>query len=149
MKILKNVVVAIALTTLFAACQQSSTDVKQLLSKSETRKEIIDSIASDSSLHKEMMEAMMVGKHSHSMMMGNHEAMMKKMKDNPAMMEAMMSDMMEKCKNDSTMMKGMCNAMMASPEMMEMMNKMKDKKMDMNKMKGMDNMKGMDHPSNH
>lgn len=138
MKILKNVVIAISLTTLFVACQQSNTNVKQMLSNLETRKEIIDSIANDNSMHKEMMEAMMAGKHSKMMMMENHNAMMKNMKDNPAMMEMMMGNMIKSCKSDSTMMMGMCKAMMASHEMMEMMKKMKDKKMDMDKMKGMD-----------
>ena len=58
MKTLTKVALAIALITLFSSCQSGS-DVKQVLSKSETRKEIMDTIANNSSMSKEMMESMM------------------------------------------------------------------------------------------
>jgi predicted PP-loop superfamily ATPase len=138
---------------LFASCQ-SSTDTKQILSKSETRKDMMDKIANDSSMSKEMMGAMMASQtgtammHDHQkMMMGNHETMMKMMKDNPGMMEGMMTNMMDACKNDTAMMSGMCKAMMENKPMMDMMQKMKG--MDMGKLKGMDTTKAKDHTLHH
>lgn len=65
------------------------------------------------------------------MMMGNHEAMMKMMNDNPDIMYTMMENMMEARKTDTTMMSGTCKKMMANPQMMDMMQKMKGEKMDM------------------
>lgn len=138
---------AIALIALFASCQSAPTPT-QILSNKETRKAIMDSIANDSEMMNEMMEAMMVSENGKTMMMGNekmnmtmmenHGAMMKMMKDNPSMMEGMMADMMEACKNDTSMMSSMCKTMMGNQQMMDMMDKMKGGKMDMNKMEGKD-----------
>jgi len=64
---------------------------------------------------------------------------MKMMKDNPGMMQSMMSDMMETCKSDSGMMFGMYKTMMANQQMMDIMQKMKGAKKDMNKMEEMGN----------
>ena len=133
MKSLQNLSLLVALITFFASCQ-SGTDVNQTLSKSETRMEMMNKIADDSSMSKEMMAAMMNSKNGKMMMMPmmeNHEAMMKMMKDNPGMMHTMMENMMEACKNDTTMMSGMCKKMMANPQMMDMMQKMKGEKMNM------------------
>ena len=142
MKKFQKIALAIALVMVFASCQ-SSTDTKQILSKSETRKDMMDKIANDSSMSKEMMGAMMASQtgtammHDHQkMMMGNHETMMKMMKDNPGMMEGMMTNMMDACKNDTAMMSGMCKAMMENKPMMDMMQKMKGENKDM-KMEGM------------
>ena len=142
MQTLQKVTLMIVLVTLIGSCQ-SGTDAKQILSKSETRKEIMDKIANDSSMSKEMMGAMMASQtgtammHDHQkMMMGNHETMMQMMKDNPGMMEGMMTNMMEACKNDTAMMSGMCKAMMGNKQMMDMMQKMKGENKDM-KMEGM------------
>ena len=141
MKSLQKLSLLIALITFFTSCQ-SGTDVNQTLSKTETRMEMMNKIADDSSMSKEMMATMMNSKNGKMMMMPmmeNHEAMMKMMKDNPGMMHTMMENMMEACKTDTTMMSGMCKKMMENPQMMDMMQKMKGEKMDMNKMKGMDN----------
>ena len=142
MKKFQKITLTIALVTVLASCQ-SGTDTKQILSKSETRKEMMDKIANDSSMSKEMMGAMMASQTGtammqdhQKMMMGNHETMMKMMKDNPGMMEGMMTNMMEACKNDTTMMSGMCKAMMENKPMMDMMQKMKGENKDM-KMEGM------------
>jgi hypothetical protein len=142
---------AVALAAAFASCQ-SGTNSKQILSNADTRKEIMSTIAADSSMHQEMMTAMMNGKSG--MMMGDHASMMKMMKDNPGMMPGMMNEMMEMCKNDTAMMGGMCKTMMANPQMMQMMQKMKGGNMNMDnikmdKMKGMDTMKNMDHTQHH
>src|ERR1035437_6318344 len=104
MKTLQKVALAIALITMFASCQSTS-DPKKILSNTETRKGIMDTIANNSNMSKEMMEAMMNSKNGTMMMQGNekmtmmmmenHGTMMKMMKDNPAMMQSMMSDMME------------------------------------------------------
>ncbi len=133
MKSLQKIILLVALITFFASCQ-SGTDVNQTLSKTETRMEMMNKIADDSSMSKEMMVTMMNSKNGKMMMMPmmeNHEAMMKMMKDNPGMMDNMMMNMMEACKNDTAMMSGMCKKMMANPQMMDMMQKMKGEKMDM------------------
>lgn len=137
MKFLQTTLLAVMIAALFTSCQQG-TNAKELLAKDETRKEIMNTIANDSTMHKEMMAAMMSGDHG-KMMMGNHDSMMQMMKDNPGMMQGMMNDMMEKCKSDSTMCKNMCKSMMENPQMMNMMQKMK----------GMDTMKNMDHKMQH
>ncbi len=145
-KTMQKSVLLIGLITMFVSCQ-SGTDVKQILSNADTRKQIISTIVLDSSMHQEMMTAMM---HEKKGMMGDHASMMKMMKNDPGMMDKMM----EMCKQDTTMMDGMCKAMMANPKMMDMMKKMKDGNMNMDKMK-MDNMKGkdtmqaMDHTKHH
>lgn len=146
MQILHKITGVIVLFTLLSSCQPS-TDIKQLLSKSETRMAMMDTIANNSDMSKEMMEAMMNSNNGkmamqgnekmHMTMMGNHEAMMKTMKGNPEMMKSMMNDMMEACKSDTSMMASMCKTMMGNQEMMNMMQKMKGKNMDMKDMKGM------------
>lgn len=155
MKTIQKVTVAISLIALFASCQ-SGFYTKKVLSKPETRKEVMDKIANDSNMSKEMMVAMMTNNkgmtmmHDHQkMMMQNHESMMKTMKDNPAMMQDMMSTMIDMCKNDSTMMAGMCKTMMANPQMMDIMQKMKGKNMDMGKMNAVDTTKAIDLKSHH
>ena len=111
---------------------QSKTNVKQILSNPDTRKGIMDNIANDSIMSKEMMGAMMNNKNCKMMMQGNekmtmmtenHEKMMKMMKDNPGMMNSMMTDMMEACKSDTSMMSSMCKAMMENKQMKDMMQK--------------------------
>ena len=144
MKTLQRITLFIALVALFASCQ-STTDVNKILSNQDTKKAIIDKIANDSILSKEMMQTMMNSENSKMLMMANHESMMKMMKDNPAMMKSMMTGMMEMCKGDTAMMSSMCSTMMNSPEMMEMMHKKMGGKMDMKGMKGMNKMEGMDH----
>ena len=153
MKIFQKLTVLITLITLFASCQSGS-DSKEILSKPDTRKEMMTQIANDSSMSKEMMSAMMSSNNGMAMMqnhqmmmMQNHESMMKMMKDNPDMMQGMMNGMMEMCKNDSTMMAGMCKTMMANPQMMDMMQKMKGG--NMSKMNAMDTTKVIDHKAHH
>ena len=140
MKSLQKLSLLVALITFFASCQ-SGTDVNQTLSKTETRMEMMNRIADDSTMSKEMMATMMNSKNGKMMMMPmmeNHEAMMKMMKDNPGMMHTMMENMMEACKTDTAMMSGMCKKMMENPQMMDMMQKMKGEKKDM-KTEEMDN----------
>ena len=146
MKRLQKVALMIALIALIASCQSNSTPSK-LLSNKETRKAIIDTIANNSEMMTEMMEAMMNSNNAkmmlqgnekmNMMMMENHGTMMTMMKNNPGMMQSMMSDMMETCKNDTSMMSSMCKTMMGSKEMMGMMQKMKGGNKDMNKMEEM------------
>lgn len=149
MKTLQKFASSIVLIILLASCQSNS-EVKEVLSKQDTRKSVIDSIANDSNMSKEMMGAMMNSNNGKMMMQGNekmsmmmmenHTTMMKMMKDNPGMMQGMMADMMETCKGDSAMISGLCNTMMENPQMMYMMKKMIGKNGDMRKMKGMDKM---------
>ncbi len=147
MKTLQKITLFIALVALFASCQ-SNTDVDKILLNQDTRKAIIDKIANDSNLSKEMTETMMKSSNGKLMMlandnltmlmmMENHGKMMKMMKDDPGMMKSMMSDMMETCKSDTAMLSSMCKNMMESPQMMDMMHKNMGGKMDMKGMKGM------------
>lgn len=99
--------IALIAFTLFAS-GQSNTDVKQILSKPETRKLIMNTIANDSIMSKEMMTTMMNSKNHKMMMMENHGSMMK---DNHGMKHGMMSDSMKACKGDTSMM-FKCKAMM-------------------------------------
>ncbi len=71
------------------------------------------------------------------MMLENRDTMMKVMKNNPVIMKNIMSDMMETCKGDSSMMAGMCKSMMGNPQMMDIMQKMKEENKNMKKMDGM------------
>ena len=138
MKSLKKIALAFALITLFSSCQ-SGTDVKQILSNQDTRKDIMNSIAADHSMSVEMMAAMMNNEHGKMMMhehgmmmMKDHSMMQNMMKSDPGMMKDMMNDMLESCKNDTTMMTEMCRTMMGNKPMMDMMNKMNGENMDMN-----------------
>jgi hypothetical protein len=134
MKTLLKITLFIAFVAVFASCQ-SSTDVKQILSNQDTKSAIMDSIANDSNLSKEMLGLMLNSRNSNLIMGEIHETMMKKMKDNPHMMQSMMTGMMETCKGDSAMMSSMCMSMMENPGMMDMMHKMMGGKMDMKGMK--------------
>jgi hypothetical protein len=143
---LKSTILIVAVT-FFASCQSGS-DVRQILSQQDSRMAVIDSIANDSSMSKEMIGAMINSNNGKMMMQGNekmnmmmmenHASMMKMMRNNPAMMQSIMTDMIELCKGDSSMMTDMCKKIMDDPKMMEMMNKMK----------GMDEKK-TDHSAHH
>jgi hypothetical protein len=131
-KTLQKFIGLIALTALFASCQTP----KQALSKSESRMDIMNTIASDHEMSREMMDAIMRGEHGKMLMddrmkvmMDDKSMMTKMMKDNPEMNKRMMSAMMENAKSDTTMMSQMCKSMMDNPQMMEMMKKMKEKEM--------------------
>jgi hypothetical protein len=119
-----------ALIALVAACQSP----KQVLSKSESRMEIMNTIASDHEMSDEMMDAIMRGEHGKMLIHERMKTMMKDkngitqmMKDDPEMKKRMMSGMMETVKADTAMMAQMCTTMMKNPEMMDMMKKMKEK----------------------
>ena len=152
MKTLQKIVLMIALVSLLSSCQ-STPDTKQVLSNKETRKEIMDTIANDSIMTKEMTEAMMNSKNGKMMMQGNEkmtmmmmenrDVMMKMMKNNPGMMQSMMSDMMEASRSDTSMISGMCKTMMSSQQMKDMMQKKMGGNKDMNNM-DMKKMEGMD-----
>lgn len=70
MKTLQKITMLIALVALFASCQ-SNINVNKILSKQDTKKAIMDTIANNSNLSKEMMETMMNSKNSKKMMPGN------------------------------------------------------------------------------
>lgn len=134
MKILQKMVLVIGVIGLLYSCQSTN----KILSKSDRRVEIMNSIANDESMSKEMMGKLMESKSGKMMM----EQKMKEMK------KKMMSEMMNKMKTDTTMMCKMCKAKMGNEKMME---KMKDMKMDMEKMKETDENpeKNEDHKSHH
>ena len=67
MKTLQIVAVAIGFLTLFASCQSTSAQMKDLSNK-ETRNEIMNAIANDSIMSQEMIRAMMNSKNGMTMM---------------------------------------------------------------------------------
>lgn len=204
MKTLQKIVLSIGLIGLLTSCQSTN----QVLSKSEKRMEIMNAIANDENMSKEMMGIMMGSKSGKMTMMKAHQAkmmeimkedpemmksmmsemmmknpemmkgnrgkmmkedpemmkgmmmdnpemkkmmmghMMAMMRDNPEMMKSMMAEMMEAAKDDKAMMSEMCKAMMGNGKMMDMMQNMKDDKMDMDKMKTKP-VKEEEHKSHH
>ena len=147
MKTLQTMALAITLFALFASCQSTSGQVKDL-SNAQTRSEIINTIANDSMMSIEMIGAMMKSKNG-TMMMQNHQMMtmrnqsemMNMLKNNPRMMRGMFSAMMETARGDSSMMSGMVDMMKSNPQMMQMMQN----KSGNNMMNGMQHMQGMKH----
>ena len=117
MKTLKKITLIIAIVALFASCE-TGTDVNKVLSNQDTKKAIMDTIANDSKLSVEMMEAMMNNENGKMMMMGNEKlttmmmqnqgTMMKIMQNNPALMQSMITGMIETCYRDSAMMYPQC-----------------------------------------
>ncbi len=136
MKQLLRITWAVVLVSAVMSCQ-SRTEVSQILSTPNTRKQIMDSIANNSAMSVEMMDAMLNNKNSIMMMHGNeqmammmteyYDTMMKMMKDNPEMMQRMMTDMMVASANDTTMMSRMFKSIMDNDQMMGMMQNMYNK----------------------
>ena len=95
MKTLKKITLALALSTLIYSCQSS----KQVLSQSDKRTEIMNTIADSKSMSKEMMDVMMKSENGkimmQEMMKEHHDKMMGMMKNNPEMRKKMMSEMMK------------------------------------------------------
>ena len=158
MKTLQKITFAVVLFTLFPSCQ-SGTDVTQVLSKPESRKEIMDSIANNSAMSQEMMETIWNSKNGRAMMQGNgkmmgrfmenHKGMMNVIRNNPAMMQNLMSDMMDAAKNDSSMISSMSNTIMRNHQMMDMLKSMQGSNNNMNKMDRLNNEKMNNGRMNH
>ena len=154
MKKIQIITLVITLITLFSSCQ-TSTDIKQVLAKQETRREIMDTIANNSNMSKEMIETMMNSKNGKIMIQGNGKmmgmmlenkgSMIKMMKENPAMIQSMMSNMLEACKSDTSLMSSMFKTLTGNEQMMGLIQNMTGGNSVMNKTGGMNNMEGMDH----
>lgn len=110
----KFTLVLVLFTVTLFAFGQSKDDVLLVLDKAETRQMVMDTIAGDSIMAREMMATMMHGRNHKMMMMESHGQMMQMMKDNPGMRHNMMSGMMDACKGDSVLMSSMWEAMMES-----------------------------------
>jgi hypothetical protein len=98
LKTLQKVTIAIALVALFTSFQ-SAIDVTQILSKPETRKKIMNTIANDTTMSKEMMEGC---KSDTSMMSLMNKTMME---------DHQQKEMMKNKMEEKNMMKGMDNQM--------------------------------------
>ncbi|MBC7778155.1 MAG: hypothetical protein H7246_22170 [Phycisphaerae bacterium] len=146
MNLVRKVALSLAFIASFASCKFKS-DSEEVLSKPESRKEIMETIVNSNAMMEEMTVAILNNNNAKMvmqknekvivMMLENRDTIMKVMKNNPVMMQNMMSDMMESCKNDSSMMSDMCKKMMENQPMMDMMHQMNGEKMDMKKMEGM------------
>ena len=117
--------------SLFAACTNSP-NVNQLLANKETRTAIIDTIANDDKMAREMMNAMMNSRDSMQQHIG---VMMEMMRNNPGMMNTMMSNLMEASKKDSNIMIRMYENMMDNNEMMDRMKQRMMKRKDTSTMR--------------
>jgi predicted metal-binding protein len=112
MKTLQKMLLIFGVIGLLYSCQSTN----KILSQSDKRADIMNAIANDESMSREMMGKLMESKTGNMMM----EQKVKEMKKN------MMSEMMNKAKSDTTMMCKMCKA------------KMENEKMNMDKMKETD-----------
>lgn len=122
MKAFKKIALVITGITMFFSCQ-SKPDVDKILSNNETRKELIDSIAANSKMSGEMMEALM-NRRDGKLMQDYHQNMMKMMKENPEMMKSMIAI----TKSDSSMVCPMCGNMMRNDHMTDTMKIMHDER---------------------
>jgi len=148
MKTLKKINFAFVLFTLFSSCQNSG-DVTQILSNPESRKTIMDSIANNNEMSLEMMETIWNSKNGRTMMQGNskmmgrflgsHEGMMNLIRNNPEMMQNLISDMMDASSIDSSMLSSIYNTMMRNPQMMERMKMMHGSNGNMSKLDRLNN----------
>lgn len=114
---IKQLVGALCLVLLFAACTTGST-VNQLLSNNQTRAAIIDTIANDDKMSREMMTAMMNSRDSMRQHMG---VLLEMMRNNPGMMNTMMNNLMEASKTDSNIMIRLYENLLDDQIMMERM----------------------------
>ncbi len=147
MKILQTAGLAVILYIIFASCQSTSTQ-KNILSNTQTRNEIMQTIANDTVMCKEMLGTMMshnngmMMMHQHDMMMiGNQDSMRNMLKNNKSLMRGMLTGIMETANGDTSMMSGMYNIMKDNPQMVQMMDNSKRNNM----MKGAQTMKVMNH----
>lgn len=124
MNSIKTLLCTISFVSLFTACTYSP-NVNQLLADKETRTAIIDTIANDDKMAREMMNAMM---NSNDSMQPHIGMMMEMMRNNPGMMNTMMSNLMEASKTDSNIMIHMYENMMSNQEMMDRMKQRMMKK---------------------
>jgi hypothetical protein len=93
MKRLQTIFSLVILLGLFVSCKPNA-NMKQLLSKPDTRKEMMDSIANNSGMAKEMIDALISSKNGMVIMNDNQRVMMKineyKMKTLPVIQEKSM-----------------------------------------------------------
>ena len=105
MKLFQKIAIFIGLITLLSSYEETPTlGVREVLSKTDTRKEIMDSIAHDIVMSKEMINLLMKRPNSKPITIWNHKAIMKMVQDYPTLMNETMHQMIEKCKDDITMM---------------------------------------------
>lgn len=127
MKTLQTIMLAIASISLFAACESSSSQT-QALSNEGSRRTIMNTIANDSTMSKEMISTMMKskngGRYMQPYMMEDPNTMTSMLKRNPMMMQNMMSAIMETAKGDTSRMSGIIKTMSGNPQMMRMMQNM-------------------------
>jgi hypothetical protein len=146
MKTVALILSIIGLTTL-SSCNQN-TDTKSLLENTETRNEIISTIASNHNYMMEFMGAMQENDHAMQMMQGDHNMMGSMLKGNGMQMmmkdSMMMGNMMQGMMKDGKMMGSMVQMMhekgMMSEDCMQSCMKMMGEK-------GMNNMDDMDSPT--
>ena len=124
MNSIKTLLCTISFVSLFTACTYSP-NVNQLLADKETRTAIIDTIANDDKMAREMINAIL---NRNDSMQPHIGVMMEMMRNNPGMMNTMMSNLMEASKTDSNIMIHMYENMMSNQEMMDRMKQRMMKK---------------------
>ena len=113
MKALSTLPFAIILMTLFMSCQ-SGKNVKQILSKTNSRMELMDKIANSSSMSTEMMDAMLSNRSGKRMTTETQEVMVRMVKDYPEMMQMIKSDDVATNNGESVILPGLRMAMMVN-----------------------------------
>ena len=113
MKALTTLPFAIILMTLFMSCQ-SGKNAKQILSRPNSRMEVMDKIANSSSMSIEMMDAMLNNRNGKRMTTQTQEAMVKVVKDYPAMMQMIKSDNTKTNNQNEVMLPGIQLTMMVN-----------------------------------
>ena len=96
MKILLTITAAIILTTLFASYQIKNAN--KILSKSETRKEIMHTIANDVNMSKEMKDAML---NKENVLLPTDDLMEKTVVASPGMEQKVKPHLIKKYKSDT------------------------------------------------
>lgn len=131
---MKKIIFILGITSLLlTACNKPKTST-QVLEDQTQRHEIMQTIANDQEMMKEMSEVMMKSENAKMMMMQNQDMMSMMMgnrpmmKRNPGMMQGMMGNMMQMAQTDSVMRKNMTGMMASHRTMMQsMMQTMREK----------------------
>lgn len=131
---MKNLLFYMTIATLLLTVSCKSTfNASETLQNDENRKELYQTIISDSSKFSELLDVADNNKDAQMLLMKNHMKMMEDgkmmemMKENLEMKNMMMKKMMEKMQENPEMMKKMMEKMQENPEMRkQMMEKMKE-----------------------
>ena len=137
MKKLNHLISANLLLILFTGCQQKA-DVSRLLAQPDTRNEILNAIARDSSLSNAMIDTLMANPDRHMamqhmgmqrMMMQHNGSMANMMRSDTAIMRRMFNTLIESANKDSALMHRMCTDIINNKPMFSMLDEIVSSKL--------------------